>query len=320
MTIELTVDRSPYGRPSLRWLRHGCTVAVAWSLLCCTGDKKASDAVATVNGEQIDKAQFEAYLKLKRQDGAKGSVRDKLLEDYLRREGLSSIILKEKLLDAVALEAEVREFRKQAVIRRYFDELLRKKVTDKAVRSFYDAHGKDYEQRKVHVAHILVRTNRKMDEVERKAKLTVAMEALSKVRGGQPFDAIAEAYSEDKTSAKKGGDLGWISEGAVDPRFSTKVFSLPVGEASDPFESAFGFHIAKVLDAPQTLRQPFEAVSGDIRYQLRDEARRAESKRLLATTKVDKHQAADTKRGTVSTAASASSDNAAAPTKGGAHP
>jgi peptidyl-prolyl cis-trans isomerase C len=52
-------------------------------------------------------------------------------------------------------------------------------------------------------------------------------------------------------------------------------------QISEPFETAFGFHVVKLLEGPVVVKKPFEAVSGDIRYRLRNQAKDAELKRLL---------------------------------------
>jgi peptidyl-prolyl cis-trans isomerase C len=90
----------------------------------------------------------------------------------------------------------------------YFEKYLNEQVTDQAVRNYYNTKASEYEQKKAHVAHILIRLNSKMSEEERKVKLTTAQEAYSKIRAGEDFAEIAAQYSEDKISAKKGGDLG----------------------------------------------------------------------------------------------------------------
>jgi peptidyl-prolyl cis-trans isomerase C len=127
-----------------------------------------------------------------------------------------------------------------------------------------------------------------MSENERKAKLTTAQEAYSKLKAGAAFDEIAKSYSEDTVSGKKGGDLGWMAEGAVDKRFSDKIFSTKQGEVSEPFETGFGFHIVKVLEGPMVIKEPFDTVKGRIRYQLRTEAKDAEMQRLVSDVDIEK--------------------------------
>lgn len=63
---------------------------------------------------------------------------------------------------------------------------------------------------------------------------------------------------------------------------------LKEGEMSEPFETPFGYHIVKVLEAPQVVKRPFEAVAGNIRFQLRSQAKKAEMERLKDKIEIKK--------------------------------
>ncbi|HVT37129.1 MAG TPA: peptidylprolyl isomerase [Nevskiaceae bacterium] len=264
-------------------------VACAGLLVACGGDK-----LATVNGEAVTREEFQAYLKYKHLP-----VTDKeaarwqgALDQYLQRKGLAMAVEQamkhSDVVDSALLQAEIDDFRREALVSRYFEQYLSKQVTDDAVTSYYNQHAQDYSERRVHIAHILFRTTRAMSENERRAQLTKAQEAASKIRAGTDFAKVAEQVSEDAISAKKGGDLGWVREGAIDPKLSQIAFELKEGTVSEPFETQFGFHIIKVLEAPQTKQRPLEAVKGDIRYRLRSEAKEAEVKRLTESVSIKK--------------------------------
>jgi peptidyl-prolyl cis-trans isomerase C len=258
-------------------------------LMACSQEPE-TEALADVNGKSITQAEFDAYLKFKRLPATDEGRLKKLLDQYLEREALAAVIEKEGLLEAERVKVELNEFRKEMLISRYFESFLAEKVTEEEIQNYYNTHASDYESRSVHVAHILIRTNAKMGELERKAKLTTAQEVYSKLRAGEPMEKLAEAYSEDKLTAKKGGDLGWIKEGGIDARFSKQAFNLPAGEISKPFETAFGFHVLKVIEGPKIIKQPLSAVKGNIRYQLRDRAKRAEMERLMGLVKIEKQK------------------------------
>jgi peptidyl-prolyl cis-trans isomerase C len=225
---------------------------------------------------------FNAYLEFKRIRVRDDAHRKSLYAQYMERETLADSIESEQLLDKKMTDAELNEFRKEMLISRYFESFLQQKVSEEAVRNYYAGNAGKYEDRKVRVAHILLRIDKNMGEPERQAKLTTAHEAYSKLNTGAEFSEIAEQYSEDAISSKKGGDLGWLKEGAIDARFSKTVFSMEPNQISEPFETAFGFHIVKLQEGPVVVKKPFEAVRGDIRYQLRNQAKDAELKRLLA--------------------------------------
>lgn len=252
--------------------------------------------VAVVNGKAIPTEDFEAYLKYKNLKPKTDAQRQRMLDEFLRREALTRVISQQKGFDSAAVQAELDDQRREILINRYFDGQLNQAVDGNAIRSYYDNHQDEFAERKVHLAHILVRLNRTMNEQDRQVRLTKAREAYSKVHRGDDFAEVARQYSEDAVSAKKGGDLGWMREGAVDPAFSSKAFSLEPGQISEPFETPFGYHVLKVLEAPTVIRQPFEAVKGRIRHQLRNQAKEREVERLLSQIDVVKPEAGPTEK------------------------
>nr|MBV6628512.1 peptidylprolyl isomerase [Oceanococcus sp. HetDA_MAG_MS8] len=244
--------------------------------------------VAVVNGDAVPEELFAGHLQYKNLKPRTERQRQRMLDDYLQREALTRIISSQKDFDAAAVQAELDDLRREVIISRYFERHLNSVVDDQAIRSYFDNHPEEFAQRKVRVAHVLVRLNRTMNEQERQARLTTAREAHALLRRGDEFAEVAAAYSEDAVSVKNGGDLGWLREGAISPTFSQMAFSLQPGEISEPFETTFGYHVIKVLEAPSVIRQPFAAVKGNIRHQLRAQAKEQEIARLLGQIEIVK--------------------------------
>ncbi|MCC6385325.1 MAG: SurA N-terminal domain-containing protein [Bacteroidia bacterium] len=66
---------------------------------------------------------------------------------------------------------------------------------------------------------------------------------------------FAKNQSDDKASAEKEGDLGWITMSSpMDERFKAGAFDIPQGGVN-VVESNFGFHIIKVFDATKPVKQ-----------------------------------------------------------------
>lgn len=254
------------------------------------------DVVAVVNGNDVKKATVDAYLKYKRIPADKADVADPAIQAYLEKSALADAIMKQSVLDADAIAVELDEFRKQMLVSRYFDKFLTEKVDQEAVRNFYAVNQDKYQSKKVRVAHILFRTNQKMSKEERQALLTKAQEAYSRATSGEDFAALVQKYSDDKLSAKNDGDLGWIQDGAIDPAFTQKAFEMKKGEISGPVVTSFGFHVIKVLDEAQIITKPFDAVSGNIRYELRQKAKQAEMERLQKLVTIEIKERSDGKK------------------------
>src|SRR5690606_19730857 len=257
----------------------------AVTILSGCGDSKE---LATIDGSDISQAEFQAYLKFKRIPEQDQARVQRALDDFIQREALAAAIENSERLDTELMQAELQEFRRQMLIGRYFEDYLKDTVSDDAVRNYYASNAEQYQARSVHAAHILVRVEANLSETERQAKLSTAHEAYSRLQTGADFAEVAKTYSEDAVSAAKGGDLGWLKEGAVSPEFSQRLFALQPGEVTEPFLTPFGFHVVKLIEGPQVVKRPVEAVEGDIRYQLRNEAKLAETQRLLESVKISR--------------------------------
>ena len=64
---------------------------------------------------------------------------------------------------------------------------------------------------------------------------------------GGDFAELAKKFSNDKSNAEKGGDLGWFQEGLMVKPFSDAVFEGKKGETK-VVETRFGYHIVQILD------------------------------------------------------------------------
>ena len=228
-----------------------------------------------------NKEKFNAYLKHKRISVEDTERVERVRKEYERRGALVSAIADTNKLDKAVVAVELEEFRREMMISRYFDHYLKEAVTDQGLQNFYSQNIDQYKSRRVKVSHILFRTNPRMDQTERDAALTQAREAYSQINAGAAFEELAKEVSQDKVSGDKGGSLGWINEGAISEAFSAKVFEMQAGAVSEPFATDFGFHIVRVDEAAQELTKSFDAVKGDLRYQLRNQAKQAEMQRLL---------------------------------------
>jgi peptidyl-prolyl cis-trans isomerase SurA len=96
----------------------------------------------------------------------------------------------------------------------------------------------------VHVRHILMKTNELADDATVRQKLT---ELRARILKGEDFAGLAHTTSEDPGSAAEGGDLGWTGPGTFVPEFEQVVEGLKDKEISEPFKTAFGWHIVQLL-------------------------------------------------------------------------
>jgi peptidyl-prolyl cis-trans isomerase SurA len=93
--------------------------------------------------------------------------------------------------------------------------------------------------------HILLRTSVLAKATDLKLRLINIRRDLEH---GADFAKVAEQYSQDMQSASKGGDLGWIKSGTMEPAFEQAIDPLKPGQISQPFATSAGWHLVQVLN------------------------------------------------------------------------
>lgn len=119
-------------------------------------------------------------------------------------------------------------------------------VDDSELKAFYADNREQFvgpEQRRA--SHILIEG----DDAEAKAKID---DLAQQLKDGADFAELAKIHSQDPGSSEAGGDLGFFQRDVMDPAFEEAVFSLEVGDISEPVQTEFGYHLIKLteIDSP----------------------------------------------------------------------
>jgi len=113
-----------------------------------------------------------------------------------------------------------------------------------------DQRGGDVEHiTKTRVRHILLKPNEVMTNDDARKKLETIK---SRIEAGDDFGELARGNSDDKGSAVKGGDLGFVAPGALVPEFEQTMNDLKPNELSEPVQSQFGWHLIQVLERQES--------------------------------------------------------------------
>ena len=72
-------------------------------------------------------------------------------------------------------------------------------------------------------------------------------ELLSRLQKGEDFGRLAEQFSDDTTTRKQKGDLGFITVFTLPYEFETAIYTTPVGKYSSVIRSKAGYHVFKNL-------------------------------------------------------------------------
>ena len=118
---------------------------------------------------------------------------------------------------------------------------------------------------RVKVAHIMIVCDNKKENECEVAKNKIET-IYNNLKSNASFEEQAKEFSNDRNSAHKGGELGWINSGGnVYPSFENAIFNLSYNnEFSAPFQTPNGWHIVKRLDY-----EPVKSYD-ELRYELKN--------------------------------------------------
>ena len=124
-------------------------------------------------------------------------------------------------------------------------------VTPAEVRRYFSALPQDslpFVPTEVEVQIVQLTPKIEVEELNRvKEELRNYTERVNK--GETRFQTLAQLYSEDPGSARRGGELGLMGRGTLDPAFAAVAFNLAdPKKVSKIVESEFGFHIIQLIE------------------------------------------------------------------------
>lgn len=256
------------------------------------GGNDQGATVATVNGDKINEMDLlQAYYQdLQYYQSMYGQVTSSMAESI--KYGSYDVLVYNKLIeqeianrkikaDSVDVDQAVADFKEEygqevldtygytdPVLRSSFTRQLQYEKLQELVASEVEVSEQDikdaYEQ--VRSSHILF----KVDDPDNETAWTAAKALADRIPAQlatMEFEEAAALYSDD-SSASQGGDIGFVSQGATVDAYNDAIFSMAVGEISEPIKSEFGYHIIKVTDRKAAEGEEFEAEKESIRAEL----------------------------------------------------
>ena len=225
-------------------------------LILLAGCSKDSDSrvLARVNETRITAADLEREIDQlpfhSRAMLQNAQAQGRLLDEMVKRELLMQEAGKRKLASQPEIQARLEETRRSILLNALLTQEIRDKVKveQSEVRSYFDKHKDELETSEVHLKQILLTD-------PKEAELTHA--CLLKQ---ESFEDLARQFSQDKASAPKGGDLGFVSRGQMLPEMERVAFSLKPQEISTIIKSPKGYHILKLMERKKTISLNYEDI------------------------------------------------------------
>jgi len=134
--------------------------------------------------------------------------------------------------------------------------------------------GKRKARGEVQVAHIMVRMPANAPQAQVANAEGRIMEVQRLLLNGASFESLAMKYSEDPSTANKGGVLPWFGTGKMVEPFEDAAFAMnEIGELAGPVRTDYGFHLLKLIGKKTlpTLEESRRELSKKIRRDSRAE-------------------------------------------------
>ena len=164
-------------------------------------------------------------------------------------------------------------------------------VTDADVERYYQLNSKNFRTGdRARIRHILFSLSEKASPEVVQSTLAKAKEIYARVEAGEDFAALAREFSEG-AGRSDGGDIGWVNRGTLISGLDEAAFEkLKLGQVSEPFRTAMGYHIVKLEGRMGGNIQPLTAVAPKIKADLTAKALEERFLKWLKTDLRRKHR------------------------------
>ncbi len=178
------------------------------------------------------KRQFKAALK-------KNGISSRQYEKEISRRLLIEKFIKEKIEQAAAVGPDE--------VSKYYEENMSMYVRPEARK----------------VRHVFIKVPVLSSDEQIEARRLRADLVLGKLNDGEDFATVAWDYS-DGPFRVKGGDMGLLHKGRLDPKLEEEIYKLEEGQLSGIIRTIYGFHIGQVYEIVPEEQLSFEQAKGKI--------------------------------------------------------
>ena len=131
------------------------------------------------------------------------------------------------------------------------------------------------------LSQIFIADTKNGDSIETKKRVDLILKQLD--APGANFESIASINSDDRSSAAKGGELGWLQENLIQPSIREVLPSLKLNQFSKPIRMEEGWHIIKFLDTREETIPTLEQITPQLKNRLRELKAQENREKFLAS-------------------------------------
>lgn len=117
--------------------------------------------------------------------------------------------------------------------------------------------------------YILLPLSISASDLELQNATSEIMKISKRFKNGVAVEKILEAFMEEGDSEVQGSRTGLFGKGVMAQAFEDAVFSMNLGEFSDPIRTDFGLHIIKLVQIVPSGVKAFEEVRADVEEMLK---------------------------------------------------
>ncbi len=250
----------------------------------------ADQVIARVGEGDIKAAQVKPYL-----DNLSDADREALLKNPAALSQAVRTLIVQQILFKEALSAgwdktpevsdQLERLRQGAIAETYLQSIAKVPEgfpSDEDVRAVYEAKKSELQvPKQIRLAQIYIAAPQgAAKEVQDQAKSRI--DEISKAARSGDFAAIAREKSEERETAARGGEAGWLAETQIQPEILSKVAPLSKGGVTEPVRLADGWYVVKVLDVKEAHTASLEEVKSQLVRALRNDRARANREAYLA--------------------------------------
>ncbi len=227
--------------------------------------EEGNEPVAKIGEETITVSDLEAKIEeipsYARKNFLKKEGKQKILENMIKGKLLYKAAVDAGYMEKPDIKEKIREAQEKILQTEYFKNEVKDNlgVEEERLREYYEEHKDEYSTAaRMKAAQILVDSEEK------------ARDILKQLKDGKDFSELAQQESLDLSSARQGGQLGYIKAGGYirglgkSEEFEEAAFSLKEGEVSEPVKTSKGWHIIKCIEKEPASQKPFDEVKRDI--------------------------------------------------------